>query len=190
MDKSTIRNLQDALRDRGWRIAWIPHDDGRRTQWAPTNRLALVGAVGFLGGLGFAFFAASQNSVQGPVIGIATALGSLLLMLFAVWRQARRKRADWVEITARCIDRECRQVVGRGARNWDARLLCEFAFGGRSYRATPVVHYRTFLTEAGLQEYLASQISADGSCQLRINPGNPLECELVGCGLKEVLLRL
>lgn len=189
MEKSPIRKWQDAKRDHGWRIAWIPHDDGLQTEWYPTNHLALVGALGFLGGLGFAFFAADPHNPRGAVIGIATALGSLLLMFFAVWRGARRKRAGWVDVTARCLDQEHRQVLGATtSRSWEARLLCEFDFGGQSYRATPLVHYRSFRTEAGLLKYLASRVSADGNCRLHINPANPLECELAGQGLKERLL--
>jgi hypothetical protein len=182
MMKSMWRTFQDDMRNRGWRIAWIPHDDGTKLIWYPTNWWALAGAAGFLGGLGLMTVAV--------VPGLATSIGSLALMLFAIWRPARRRRRNWVQTTANCVDLERRPVLGRdlNEHGWEARMTCEFEFHGQSYRATPVVHYRGFRNESRLLEYLASHIANDGRCRLYINPANPLECELASEGIKDWLL--
>lgn len=191
MTQSKLRQLQDQMRNQGWRIAWIPHDDGTRAEWYPTNWPALAGALGFLGGLGLVFLQVTQAMPSwGVVVGLAVAAGSLVLMFLSIWWQGWRRHRGWVEVTARCVDSEHRQVrtpVQHG-QAWDARLVCEFDFNGQSYRATPAVHYRTFSTEAGLLRYLLSRVSEDGTCRLHVNPANPLECELAGQGIKERLL--
>ena len=191
MVESKWRAYQDEMRNRGWRITWILHDDGTKVIWYPTNWLALVGAAGFLAGFGVPYLQCLFGRQDlGIVPGLATSVGGLALMLFAVWRPARRRRRNWVQITAACVELERQPVLGvnLNSRGWEARMVCEFDFKGQSYRATPVVHYRSFRTESALLKYLAGRLSEDGRCGLYINPANPLECELAGQGIKDWLL--
>lgn len=188
MPKSKLRAFQDEMRNRGWRIEWIVPVDGNDVQRHPTNRLALVGVAGFLGGLAlFGWYVASQGPAWG-MIGLPVAVGSLALVFFSVWWQARTRRRNWVQADARCVDREFRQVRVQHGLNWEARLVCEFQANGKNYRATPAVHYCSFRTEDALQQYIDERVTPNGQCRLFINPANPLECELVGQGLKDTLL--
>jgi hypothetical protein len=71
---------------------------------------------------------------------------------------------------------------------WCWRIVCEYEYQGKRINVTPVVNWRPFLSEREANNFIERHISYDGACRLHINPANPLQTELVGQGIKEVLL--
>ncbi len=167
---------------RDWRIKSIPFRDEHAM--VETNGWALFGAFLFLGGIlaGFLIKALFVISMAGLVIG-------LVGILF----RARIARRNWKMVQAIVIDKECKRVLGAPGQKggvktcWAFRLLCEFEMHGKRFTVTPD-YWSTFLSESGMQGFLEKVVSADGKCQLWVNPGNPLQAELVAKDIKGLLL--
>lgn len=118
--------------------------------------------------------------------------GGLLVTLFFLWRGARKRRASWLRVPARCVEREIFKDHsyadgGDMGKTWQFTLVCEFELGGGMHRVTPGF-WRTFATRAGVERFLAKNISPQGDCELYVNPDDPLEAELVGRDIKDMLL--
>ncbi|MCX6896949.1 MAG: hypothetical protein NTZ16_15985, partial [Verrucomicrobia bacterium] len=105
--------------------------------------------------------------------------------------KAKAKRKAWDVISARCVDRELRKIVSVNNDNsvsvqWAWRVVCEFNYEGRHYRATPKIHWSDagqsespFWSEEKAKLFLEKSIFLSGECKLRVNPTDPLETELV-----------
>ncbi len=165
-----------------WRIKTIPFRDDyamMKTNWG-----ALLGALLFLVGIyaGFKVKPLFLISIAGLVLG-----------LFSVLFRGRIVRRYLEIISAQCIDREIKHVLGTpglrgGARKtWAFQLLCEFEINGKQYIVTPG-YWTTFISERLIQKFLDRVISFDGKCQLWVNPDNPLQAELIGNDIKDLLL--
>ncbi|MEO6909266.1 MAG: hypothetical protein ABI210_15400 [Abditibacteriaceae bacterium] len=145
---------------------------------------ALLGALLFIGGI----FAALR---VGALLFVS--IFGLFLALVSILFQARNIRKGWKKVSAQCIDKEWKSVLGAASRNggvrmnWAFQLLCEFELDGQRYTVTPG-YWSTFISENRLQKFLGKVISPDGSCQLWVNPKNPLQAELFANDIRDFLL--
>src|SRR5262245_1025793 len=110
MDRSSLREFQDEMRNRGWRIQHIPWDDPSKPMAIKTNYPALVGALGFLTGIGVLLYGLANQREPLLLTGLGAAVASLLLMLAAVFLAGRFRRRGWVQVRAKCLDREVKQI--------------------------------------------------------------------------------
>ena len=131
------------------------------------------------------------NPVKYKRIGLFLAGGSWLVLLGAMWLKVRRERRDWQVVEARCVDREVRRVWEAGGegggRVWAWRIVCEYKYQGVEYRVTPVINWKNFRSEKVAVRFLDKKIFPNGHCKIRVNPNNPLQTELFGQGIKDVL---
>lgn len=112
------------------------------------------------------------------------------ITLFSLWKSARHDRRHWPKVRARCLDWEYWKGDtrdGESGKTWYLQLLCEFEFGGTPYRVTPA-HWTTYATRKGVQRFLNKIISPEQTCDLWINPKNPLQAELISRDVKDLLL--
>ena len=73
-------------------------------------------------------------------------------------------------------------------KNWKkVGVQCEFELHGKQYTVTPD-YWSTFMSERRLQKFLNKVISPDGTCQLWVNPKNPLQAELSANDIRDFLL--
>jgi hypothetical protein len=174
--KSSLRAYQDRAANAGWRIQLIAHDDPSKAMRIQTNWYALAGAVVFSFGFCGAWF-----GFGGPEqIYYAALAGGFGFALLSVLLAGRARRRGWLRIKAACLDRECHGGV--------FRLRCGFELDGRAYTVTPAPFWRNFNSDQTLQRFLGRVIGNDGMCCLRVNPGNPLQTELAGGDLADILL--
>lgn len=167
-----------------WRIQQIHY---RNTEaMIETNWWVVLGALLFVGGV---ITALSINKTL-----ILISLFGLLLSLISLYLSYRKKTKNWKIVTARCIDREWKQILGKpglqgGVRLvWTFILLCEYNKEGQRYLVTPSYWSPTFLTEKSLKKFLNQAITSDDNCRLRVNPENPLQTELVVDGMIKKLI--
>ncbi|TVM36437.1 DNA translocase FtsK 4TM domain-containing protein [Oceanidesulfovibrio marinus] len=124
---------------------------------------------------------------------VAVMAAGLVVALISLWYGGRRTRRSWKRIQARVLDKEIYKDISYAdggedtARTWCFQLLCEFELNGETYQVTPGF-WRTFGTESGVKRFLARAIDNNGRCALWVNPQNPLQAELVGRDVKDVLL--
>jgi hypothetical protein len=114
---------------------------------------------------------------QGPVLAIG--LGGLVMIFLGRIYAAFNKQGGWIQLTARCLDREIqeRHYPGKGSIKiiWEYRLLCVFIHNGTEYRVTPeAANIAGFQSQDLAQKYLNELIRPDGTCKLWVDPGNPL----------------
>lgn len=117
------------------------------------------------------------KNAQWPVLMIAL-VGLVMIFLGRIYASFN-KQAGWIRLTARCIDREIqeRHYPHRGNVKivWEYRLLCEFTHNGSEYRVTPEAsHIAGFQSQNLLQKYLSDRIQPDYTCELWVDPRNPL----------------
>jgi len=188
MNKSLLRQYQDLAEAKGWRIAMIPYDDPTKAMKHDTNWPSLLFMVIFMAST-ILFVVADTLSRDIALMGIG---GGLLGMFISVFIKMRLKYKHWVKVPAQCLDRELQ--VGRGSKGyaWSWRWLCEYQLAGSTYRVTP-----TYWLSWGPGNDRAKRraisfgkkISDDtGNMELWINPENPLQAEVVGHDIKDVLL--
>lgn len=165
-----------------WRIKSIPFQDEYKMM--KTNWGALFGALLFIFGI-FAGFKEKE-------LFLISLIG-LVLMLLSVLQRGRNVRRGWKKITTKCIDKETKRTLGKPGSNggiryvWTFQLLCEFEMGGKPYTVTPK-HWTTFTSESSLQKFLNKVISSDGTCQLWVNPKNPLQTEIFANDIKDFFM--
>jgi hypothetical protein len=170
-----LRNMQDNLRNAGWRIQWIPwQDPGKPEVIKPNNPLPLLGILMFIGGIALAV-------EKEPVwFGIGVSISGLAVAMLGVILSATKQYSTWVKIPdAKVIDREVGEALGDpespSSTTWVYRLLCEFAYNGQVYRVTPESsHFTAFNTKRAVKKYLDERITFDGYCTLWVDPNNPL----------------
>lgn len=187
--QKTLRDLQDRVRNAGWRIQWIPWQGPGKPEYVYNTPLTLVtgfgGAALFLGAAGHVFFpvfrsgGAPDPSPEEIYLIILLALSGLAIILLGRFYAAFKRHADWQRVTARCVDREIQKRTGyRGGdrgTSWEYRLLCTFEFNGRAWQVTPEPsHMVAFNSQAKIERYLEERIQPDGTCKLWVDPSNPL----------------
>lgn len=174
-----LRNIQDNLRNSGWRIQWIPWWEPDKPEViSPKNPFPVIGVAIFCGVFfwnNFSFFGLTLSVKH--IIAIAI-LGLAIIML-GIISSALQIQSGWKRIDARCIDREIGEFAkepGVITSSWGYRLICAFSFGGKEYIVTPEsTNLVSFNSKQNVEKYLNKKISHDGSCQLWINPKNPLQ---------------
>jgi hypothetical protein len=165
-----------------WRIKPIPFRDPHARM--ETNWGALFGALLFICGI----FAGLKIKVL-----FALSILGLFIGLVSIIFRGRITRRSWKKVLAKCIDKECKSVLGRPGlsggtrRTWTFLLLCEFEMDGKRYTVTPG-YWSTFISEVRVQKFLSKVISSSGECQLWVNPKNPLQTELIANDIKDLLL--
>jgi hypothetical protein len=173
-----LRDFQDKVRDSGWRIKWIPWQEHGRAEYIYNTPLTLFtglgGAALFLGSVVYLLF---FKQFQWPILAIGLA-GLVMIFLGRIYASFN-KQTGWLQLTARCIDREIqeRRYPGKGNIKiiWEYRLLCEFNYDGTEYRVTPETsHIAGFQSQDLAQRYLSERIRSDGTCKLWIDPRNLL----------------
>ncbi len=179
---SRLRQYQDSMANLKWRIQLIPFDDPSKPMKIKTNRLALVGAVIFLGGIALHF-------VRRDIRFIWVAVSGVVVMFVGGLLAARERRSGWIMLNAVCVDREIRPALMRYGKGitWPFRTLCRFKYAGNDYTVTPMFG-TSFASEEATANFLNRTIGPDGTCRLRVNPRNPLETELVGGKVTDTIL--
>jgi hypothetical protein len=180
--ENKLRDLQDNIRNAGWRIQHIPwQPEGKLEVYKPGNLLTwfliLSGFVCFFGGA--ILFSPSGFPVW---IGIAVMILGLVLLITSRFSAGRHQYDDFVSVEAICLDREVQEFedpdsVGSLIKNtfWEPRILCEYRYKGKRYRVTPIVVITVaFHTDEGVTKFLDERINGEGKCRLWINPMNPL----------------
>ncbi len=177
-----MKPAEDASEKSEWRIKPIPFRDPYAMM--ETNWGALLGALLFIGGIFAGLKVKALFSIS--AFGLVLALVSILF-------RGRMVRRNWKKVLAQCTDKEWKSILGApgqkgGVRKvWTFQLLCEFEMDGQRYKVTPG-YWSTFISEDRLQKFLDKTISPDGKCQLRVNPENPLQAELIANDIKDLLL--
>jgi hypothetical protein len=146
--------------------------------------LSLVGVVGFPVGLGLLVCGFAKSGWMLVGLGTLAVVGSILLNMVS----AKRKRATWPVVSARCTRQTLQKKVDHEGNNlWQLLLVCEINFAGKNYQVVPKVRWsdagqseEPFSTEGKAQNFLAKIISTNGECKLRVNPDKPQEVELLG----------
>ncbi len=185
-----LRVFQNDKENTGWRIQMIPYDNPNQPKTVNFRGLAAIvpvtGALGFIVGACVATYDGRKYSG----LGLWIAVSSLLVAFGGVWLKARFEM-QWDVSPGRCVDRELRKIlipaVAGSSSNvwiWFCRVVCEHEYLCVPYRVTPDVSRMNFTTEADALKFLAERISPDGSCQLRVDPKNPLRTKLINQGIK------
>ncbi len=145
--------------------------------------LSMAGILTFLAGLSLAVLGFESLGLSLAGAGFLAIFGSIFINA----ARAKAKRAAWPVVSARCTDRELQtKIYTEHKTGWSWRVVCEINFAGKNYRVSPKVHWsdagqvdEPFWSEEKARHFLARAIAPDGQCQLRVNPHNPLEAELV-----------
>ena len=179
---SELREIQDKLANKGWRIEQILHAPSGKPviigfeNWA--GLLAVIAMMGFLIGLGMTIYLTKQGKSPDLGLYIATASGTVCALPLSIKNKLKKK--DWVIVEAICIDREVlKAITPKGGLTWASRILCEINHEGTTIQCTPTVHWSSWRTESDANEFLNSKIDGNGRCRLKVNPKNPLEANLV-----------
>ena len=170
------------------RLKYIPYE--RKRGFIRPNPGALIGSLIFLSAILLPGNIGLGNLFGSPGVWIWIAVGGLLFGIFSLAYQARKNRKNWIRVKARCLDHE----VWKGFSNdsdgdivWNFIMLCEYEFGGKTYRVTPA-YWCSFPSQGSVLRFIGKRISPEGTCEIYINPDNPLQTELVGRDIKDVLL--
>lgn len=167
------------MENAGWRIKSIPYDDPSKPMMYPTNWYALAGLAILVVGI---WFSCSEKKTAYVWVAIS---GFALMAISVFWVQLTCRR-DWVRVQARCVDKETAQA---GLREWHFRLRCQFELAGKAYTVTPKAFWRSFGSDEDIQRFFRKVIQPDGTCDLHVNPKNPLETELLANDIVDTLLR-
>jgi len=172
-----LHDSQDEIRDRGWRIKWIPWQEPGRGEYIYNTRFTLF--AGFGGGALFfgSVYLLCFGHAQWPALAMGL-IGLVMIFLSRIYASFH-KQTGWICLTARCLDREIRErhYPHRGNIKvvWEYRLICVFTHKGREYTATPEAsHEAGFQSQEIVQTYLNDRIRPDRTCKLWVDPGNPI----------------
>ena len=174
-----LRNMQDRLRNSGWRIQWIPWWEPDKPEIIkPKNPLPFIGIVIFIGVFfwnNYSFFGVTLTVVQ----IIAIAVSGLGISMLGIICSAFQLQSGWKRIDAHCIDREISEYEkepGDITSSWGYRLICVFSFDGKECKVTPEPSTLvSFRSKQQVEKYLNGKINQNGYCKLWVNPKNPLQ---------------
>lgn len=180
-----LRNLQDKLRNEGWRIEYIPWQEDGKPEYvfnSPTTYIMIIiGLACFFGGI----VLMGNQTVSIPV-GIGIIIAGLLVLLASRFAAGYIMYRGFIQVQATCIDREVREIEDPESKSsltrityWYPRILCEYDYEGQTYRVTPVIA-KTIASnnEESVNGFLDARIGPDKRCTLWINPKNPLQTVL------------
>lgn len=148
--------------------------------------LSIIGVAGFTTAMGMLFYNPKYRDIGLWMGGGSLLCGVISILLNAA--TARAKRSAWPVVSARCT----RQVLTKSQSadnrvDWSWQIICEVDYAGKKHHLSPKVRWSDvaqadlpFGKEAKARKFLAQRVSPDGQCQLRINPANPSEAELIG----------
>jgi hypothetical protein len=176
------------MKDGPVRIQYIPFE--RTLKPMKPNWGALVGALIFIGGILLMGRTGLERSFHCQGFWIYISFGGLLFALYSLLVGGRRVRRNWKRVKARCLDQEIfieYSDDGDAGKSWSFILLCEFEFNGYTYRVTPDF-WTTFITKGSVSRFLSKRVYSEGFCDIFINPDNPLQTEIVGRDIKDLLL--
>ncbi|MHB8138069.1 MAG: hypothetical protein ACYDGO_06720 [Smithellaceae bacterium] len=172
-----LRDSQDHIRNSGWRIKWIPWQEPGQAEYVHNTPLTLLTGFG-----GAALFFVSVyllvfKHAQWPVLVVGLT-GLVMIFLGRIYASIN-KQARWIYLTARCIDQDIQERHYPNKGNikilWEYRLICVFTHNGSEYRVTPEAsHIAGFQSRDLVQKYLNERIQPDGTCNLWVDPQNPL----------------
>lgn len=145
----------------------------------------------------WAGFTWSLEKNDSPLLGhtmgwLGVMAAGLIVALVSLLYSGRRTRRNWQRVQARVLDKEIYEDFSytgddEPGKTWFFTLLCEFELGGQTYRVTPSF-WRSFGTKSGVGRFLEKVVNRNGLCELWVNPQNPLETEVVGRDVKDVML--
>jgi hypothetical protein len=176
-----LANVQQTVKDSGWRIDEIPWQEEDKVALVYNTPLsaamALVGAAVFLTPIVLFLM---EMAPKWPIVFSPVGLG---LILWSRVVAAKAKYRGWVEVDAICVDRDTRRfrkIRGSAAKRryktvWKFRLVCEYLHEGEPMQVTPECHgkFWDFSSERQVNQYLAQTIADDGTCRLFVDPDNP-----------------
>lgn len=181
--ETDLRNLQDKLKNQGWKIEKIPWQEDGKLEWVPNTKItSLLGCGGMIGFLS-AWILLFTNSISVPT-GISIAIGSLLIAFLSRALMAHLLYKNWVLIKAKCLELDVKKGFRYSNKSskrefWNFRILCEFKFNGEDYKVTPEIPVSSdFYSEKSLQKYVSKSIDEEYYVKLWINPSNPLQTVL------------
>ena len=151
--------------------------------------LVLPGVLACLSGMALMVLPALRHEHFGAVLaggGFLVALGGTALNAAA----AKRRRRAWPVVPAQCTHQQLqvRSYSGEGSPRdgWLWQVVCEVKYSGKQYTVSPKVHWSDlgqvdtpFWSESKARQFISRKISPKGECQLRVNPDNPLDAELL-----------
>jgi hypothetical protein len=193
--KKNLRELQDHVRDSGWRISWITWQETNRPEFVYNTPLTYAtgcgGALIFIGSISSLFVMPDEilekiNEFANPIVLVLSiAFSGLLIAILGRLYAAWHKQSGWVKISATCIDQEVQKRKAKTGNHtftdvWLCRLHCTFNYKGKNYEVTPETHHVVnFSSQEKAEQFLESSISNNGICSLFINPQNPLQANFV-----------
>jgi hypothetical protein len=155
--------------------------------------LSALGIPAFLLGLALPVLPTVAETRLGNALFVPLLAGGFLAVSASVFLNAafaKSKRSAWPVVPARCTGQQLQKKrfsTGDGSSDgWLWSVACEVNYGGKNYVVFPKVHWSDFGqadapfgNEAKAREFISQKISPKGECQVRINPNNPLEAELL-----------
>lgn len=181
ISRQSIRAYQDANENHGWRISMIHDENATRIRViSPKNLpgyLSLLSFLAFVVVFATLFIRGRAGDNVDNLFLPAASLFTLSLVFHLLGRYLHK--ATWIRVEARCLDREIQKVAKSEGASFQARVLCEHEYLGKTVQCTPRVHWMGFSSELSTKKFLEERISADGRCMLRLNPKKPLEADLI-----------
>ena len=116
---------------------------------------------------------------KAPVIFLA----GFVLGVMGSHLRTRQERKRWLPAVARCLKHVVKWMGEGRYGGYVCIAICEYEYAGIKYRVTPMTTPQgmaSFPTAEAAELHWNNQISPGGTCQLRFNPDNPLQAELVG----------
>lgn len=161
-----------------WRFEMIPY----KTHTLGFRPLPVIGILvwaGLWGFMGYLILGSFHSRKHLPFeIVVLLTLAGPMCHFFAAMVDKMLERGGWVDIKAKCIDRQFGVISthdGDGRPAWGWRWLVKFEWEGKSYTVTP------HDGRAGRGDNWIAEVEADGEKRLdangdimiRINPNNP-----------------
>jgi len=173
--------LQVDSGNQGWRIKWISSGHGGISVFNSgggklVGSIILCGTVMLVAAFLYAIMTAS-NSKDLALPACVFLVGASFVSIGAIVNEKRRK-SDWLRIEASCVDREIRRVRNGRGRHWAIRIKCVYVLNEEQIVCTPRVRWFGSGDQKGT-EFLEKKINSHGECQIRVNPDNPLEADLL-----------